>query len=198
MASGTRRGMDWPTAWSALVPVYALAAILHAILPLFAALVWIIFAFYAVKVLQGARLAEDPWRGRGNPRLYLFTFVLIMVVHLGSAAVALGATDVRTAATALVTLPLALGLAAWFVARTAPPGVRDEIGLLWTGVGSEFAGALIAPVYVFENLPTGGSLPLLASLASLALTIVSIVAFFLASRRARRREPAVARKVARE
>ncbi len=193
-----RRGMDWPTAWSALVPIYGLAAILHAILPLFAALVWIIFAVYGVKVLQGARLAEDPWRGRGNPRLYLLTFLLVMAAHLGSAALVLGSSDDRNAATALVTLPLALGLAAWFVARTAPPGVRDETGWLWAGVGSEFLGAVLTPVYVFEGLPADGSLPLLTSLASLAPTVASIAAFLLAARRAARRAPTVARKVPRE
>lgn len=179
------------------MPVYALAAILHAVLPLFAALVWIIFAVYGVKVLQGARLAEDPWRGRGSPRLYLFTFALVMAVHLGTGAVSLGLADARAVATALVTLPVALGLAAWFVARTAPPGVRDERALLWLGVGAEVSGGLIPPVYVFGDLPTSGNVPVLASIGSFVLTVVSVAAFLVASRRGLRHAPAMARKIAR-
>jgi len=197
--SAPRRGLDWPSAWSALVPVYALAAVLHAIQPLFAALVWVIFVIYGRKVLDGARLAQDPWRGRGSPRPYLTSLGLALVVHLVSFAVALGGGgNIGTVVTAVVSLPIVLGLAALFVARTAPPGVRDERAWLRLGFGAEVAGGLIPSAYLFASLPTTGSDPLAASLAALGLTVVSIAAFFWAPRAAKRRAPSVARKVARE
>src|SRR3990172_9349256 len=82
MDAQPRRGPDWPTAWRALVPVYGLATVLHAIFSLFAAPIWVIFFFYARTVLDSARLAEDPWQGRGSPRPYLIAFVLALGAHL--------------------------------------------------------------------------------------------------------------------
>lgn len=191
-----RRGLDWPTAWSALVPVYGLAAILHALAPLFAAPVWFIFAFYAWKVLEGARRAEDPWRGRGSPRPYWLSFVVVMIVHLVGAASTLGPGG--SALFAVATLPIALGLAAWLVAATAPPGVREARGWLRAGVGAELLGALIPAGYVLGNLPATGPLLLVSLIATMLLAAVSVLGFGLASRARSGRAPSVARKVARE
>jgi len=197
--SASRRGMDWPSAWSALVPVYGLAAVLHAIQPLFAAVVWVIFLIYGRKVLDGARLAEDPWRGRGSPRPYLTSFGLALTVHLVTFAVALsGGGNLGTVVTAVFTMPIVLGLAALFVARTAPPSVRDERLWLRLGLATELAAGLIAPLYLAAALPTTGSGPLVASVGALGLTAVSIAAFLWAPRSARMRAPIVARKIARE
>jgi hypothetical protein len=154
---------------------------------------------YGRKVLDGTRLAEDPWRGHGSPRPYLTSFALALVVHLVSFAVALaGSASLGTVVTAVFTIPIVLGLAALFVARTAPPGVREERLWLRLGLAAEIVAGLLAPIYFAASLLTTGSEPLVASAGTLGLTAVSIAAFLWASRSARRRAPIVARKVARE
>ncbi len=178
--------MDWVTAWKAGAPVYGLAVILHAVFPLFAVPIWIIFIIYGTKILQGARLAEDPWRGRGSPRSYLFVLPIALLVHVPTAG--LSATGVpEFAATAGVSGVAALASAAIFLAASAPPGVRDNKRWLRVGVGAEVVSALIAPAVVFGVVPLADPVVIAGSFVQIGLAGLSAVAFLTAGRSARHR-----------
>ncbi len=196
MASSSRRGMDWPTAWSGIVPVYGFAILLDAVYPLFAVPIWIIFLIYAIKVINGARAAEDPWRGRASPRRYLLPFVAgIIVQDLSLATLAAG--GLSGVISAMLGTLVALGAAAWFVAASAPPRIRDERRWLWLGAGSEILSALVLPATLVGSLSAAFDSPAIF-LTRLLLAAISLAGFLLASHFASRQTPAVARKVARE
>ena len=195
MASGKRREMDWTTAWSAMVPVYGLAILFAAVHPLFAVPIWVIFLVYAFKVLGGARAADDPWRGRGSPRPYLFTFVASLVVQWTSVAALSPDAGSSLVVSALVGTVVALSLAAYFVAASAPPRVRDERLWLRAGVAAGIASALLLPAAEFGSYGSTPQESLVVLLLRLALSVGSLAGFLLASRAVGRRVPAVAHKV---
>lgn len=198
MASKPKRGMDWPTAWRALVPVYALGAILHAVFPLFAAPIWIIFFLYARMVLDGARLAEDPWRGHGSPRPYLVAFAFAMLLHLASFSLLQSTSSTSVLGSALVGGVAALTCAALFVAATAPPGVRERKAWIRAGAGFEILGALAGPTIILGVVrlsPPDQAVAVLAAPVSLA--VLSSAGFLTAMRTAGRAAPAAARKAPR-
>ena len=198
MDAQPRRGPDWPTAWRALVPVYGLATILHAIFSLFAAPIWVIFFLYARMVLDGARLAEDPWRGRGSPRPYLVAFVIAIAAHIVAFALLPSTSSGSLLATATGGGVAALSLAAIFVAATAPPGARDARGLLRLGASAEILGALSVPMILFvASLPADVEAVGLVALP-VVLAVVSTAAFLIASRPRAAASASVARKAPRE
>lgn len=192
MASSARPDMDWPTAWSALVPVYGLAVLLDAVFAPFAALVWVIFFLYARKVLDGARLAEDPWRGGASPRRYLLPFVAGLVVQVASYA-GLTPSPSSASVSAILGTIVALAAASVFVAASAPPGVREARTWLGIGVGAEILSAVVFSVAVFMPFPPGQGL-----LVRLALAGTSVAGFVIASHAGAKRTPVVARKAPKE
>lgn len=197
MGSASRRGMDWPTAWGAMLPVYGLAILLAAVHPLFAVPIWVIFLVYAFKVLDGARGAVDPWRGRGSPRPYLIAFVAALVVQGTSVATLSPDAGSSLVVSALLSTVVALSLVAYFVAASAPPRVRDERLWLQAGVAAGIASALLLPVATFGPYGSTSQESVVIFLLRLALSVGSLAGFFLALRAAGRRAPAVARKVPR-
>jgi len=175
--------MDWPTAWQAAVPVYGLAAILRAIFPLLSAPVWVIFVIYAYKILDGARMAEDPWRGRGSPRPYLLVAAATLFVHLATYATILSGGSSGGASTASVTGVLALAATLLFLIASAPPGIRERrVALRMAGVAA-VAGAAVAPAFTFGALPTEGFVAFLAYMGQIVLAAASFGALLLAGRR---------------
>jgi len=190
--------MDWTTAWRALLPVYGLAVVLHAFFPAFSVPVWAIYGYYGFKVLEGARTAERPWRGRGSPRPYLVSALLILVVHYLS-LVSFVASESRPALALLaVSLVMGMGLVALFTAASAPPGIRDARGWIRAGFLAEVAASVVNPVVLgaFVYLGNAGGLGMQG--LAIVLSASSYGAFVMASRAASRRAPAVARKVLRE
>lgn len=198
MASASRRGMDWPTAWRALVPVYGLAAVLHSLFPAFAVPAWAIFMIYGFKVLDGARGVRDPWAGRMSPRIYLIVFLPLLVLHLFAFTVLVQSPSFAPALIFAITLPLSMGAAAAFVAASGPPSVRAQTALVRTGFLSEIGSALANPLVLGGILPFGPSDPFLWGGISVALAVVSLAAFLLADRTARRTTTIVARKARRK
>ena len=191
MATTPKRAMDWTTAWEALVPVYGLAVVAHAIHPLFSAPLWPIFGYHAYRVLDGARAAVDPWRGRGSPRPYMLTCFATVIVHLATFATSVAGV------TSTVSGAIALSTAAIFVRGSAPPQVRGARAAVQLGVVAMVLSSLVAPAAVFGVVPSEGADALLAFVGQLGLAVVSVAAFLLAGRASRRRAPLVARKVER-
>lgn len=191
MATTPKRAMDWTTAWEALVPVYGLAVVAHAIHPLFSAPLWLIFGYHAYRVLDGARAAADPWRGRGSPRPYMLTCFATVIVHLATFATSVASV------TSAVSGAIALSTAAIFVRGSAPPQVRGVLAAALFGVVAMVLSSLVAPAFAFDALPREGAGALLAFVGQLGLAVASVAAFLLAGRASRRRAPVVARKVAR-
>lgn len=187
--------MDWMTAWRALLPVYALAVGLHALFPLFAVPIWVIFGIYGFKVLASARMAEDPWRGRGSPRAYLVSFVPMLVLNF---LVLLTASPSSLGGLLLYWLSflLSMGLAAGFVAASAPPNVRKERALMRGGVVAELGSAFIASGLAASLLP-GGPSDVALLLGAFGLAVLSFAIFTYAGLRARSRTTAVARRLRR-
>jgi len=188
MAPSAGPGMDWPTAWSALVPVYGLAVLLDAVFAPFAVLVWLIFFLYARKVLDGARLAEDPWRGGAAPRRYLLPFVAGLVVQVASYA-GLTPSPSSAAVSAILGTLVALAAASLFVAASAPPGVREARAWLAIGVGAAVLSAVVFSVALFTPFAPGQAL-----LMRLGLAGTSVGGFVIASHAGAWRGPVVARK----
>jgi len=195
MVASTRRGMSWPTAWAGVLPVYGLAILIDAVFPLFAVPIWVIFLIYAGKVVSGARAAEDPWRGRPSPgRILLPVIAGIVAEDLGLATLSVsGASGVVTAIAGEI---VGLSAAAWFVAASAPPGVRDERRWLGLAVGAGILNALALPVTLVGPLAAVSD-TLAILVVKLLLAGISVAGFVLASRSAARRGPVVARKVPR-
>ncbi|MGQ0798448.1 MAG: hypothetical protein ACT4OI_11405 [Methanobacteriota archaeon] len=191
MVGPPRRALDWTTAWEALVPVYGVAVISHAIHPLFSAPLWPIFGYYAYRVLDAARAAVDPWRGRGSPRPYMLTCFATVLVHLVTFATSVASV------TSAVSGAVGLSTAAIFVRGSGPRQVREGRAIVLLGVVAMIVSSLVAPAYAFGAAPVEGTGTLLAVVGQLGLAAVSVAAFLLAGRAARRRAPVVARKVAR-
>jgi len=196
MVASTRRGMSWPTAWAGVLPVYGLAILIDAVFPLFAVPIWVIFLIYAGKVVSGARAAEDPWRGRPSPGRFLLPVIAgIAVEDVGLATLSVfGASGVVTAIAGTI---VGLSAAAWFVAASAPPGVRDERRWLGLGIGAGILNALALPATLVGPFAAVSD-TLVILVARLLLAGASFGGFLLASRSAARRRPVVARKVPRE
>jgi len=196
MASrGPRRSMDWTTAWRAMLPVYAFALVLEAFYPLFALVPWVVFLIYAFKSMTGSRVAEDPWQGRGSPRVYLQSFVGLLAVHLGGFPLALlGVPGVLE--TALLFGFAAFVFAALFVKGSAPPRIARERSRLRLGVGLAIAYAVTLAAALYGVLPAAGPEGIGVLAVLVALGIGSAAAFADADRRASRSEPLVARRTA--
>lgn len=199
MASTSRRGMDWPTAWSALVPIYALAAVLQAFFPPFAVPTWAVFVIYGLKVLDGARTVKDPWSGRSSPRAYLLAFVPILVLHLVAFTVVAQTPEGSVPPFGdLVlywfSLLVAVALAAVFVAASAPPHVRSQRWLVRGGVTAELLSGLLATGLLTAVLPAPPS-GLAVLVASVGAAILSYAAFSYAGHVGRERAVHVARRV---
>ena len=199
MASTARRGMDWPTAWSALVPIYALAAVLQAFFPPFAVPTWAIFVIYGLKVLDGARTVKDPWAGRSSPRAYLIAFVPTLVLHLIAFTVIAQTAEGSLPAFGDLVLYwlsflVAVGLAAVFVAASAPPHVRSQRWFVRAGVIAELLSGLLATGLLTAVLPAPPS-GLAVLVASVGTAILSFAAFSYAGHVGRERSEHVARRV---
>ncbi len=179
--------MDWRTAWTGMVPVYGLAVLLDVVFPLFAVPIWAIFLIYAVKTLDGARMAEDPWRGRPTPRRFLLPIVVgIAVEDLSLVTLSLvGASGVVTAVLGAL---VGLGSAAWFVGGSAPPGVREEQGWLRLGKMAALLNALALPATLVGPLSGLSETPAILVI-KLALAGSSVAGFLMASREGARRGP---------
>jgi hypothetical protein len=197
MVASPRRPLDWITAWEAALPVYGAAAILHAALPPFALPLWIIYYLYGRKVLDGARAAEDPWRGRGSPRPYLGAGAIALAVQLGGVLAFAAGGPASSAVTGTIAGVGALTLPALFLARSAPPGVRDRRDWLRSGVLLVFAASLAAPGVLLGGLPIEGPGATLVYLGQIGLAAASSGAFFGAKRLGASTPAAVARKVPR-
>ncbi len=195
MGSPSQRGMDWPTAWAGLVPVYGFAILVDVVFPLFAVPIWAIFLMYALKTLDGARMVRDPWQGRSTPRRLLLPIVVgIAVEDLG--LVTLSAPSASGLVTALLGALVGLGAAAWFVAGSAPPGVRDQHGWLRLGMAAALLNAFALPATLAGPL-SGLSDAAAILVIKLVLAGSSLAGFLLASREGARRGPVVARKLPR-
>jgi hypothetical protein len=189
--------MDWITAWQAALPVYAFAVVLHAFLPLFALPVWVIFYLYGRKILDGARAAERPWRGRGSPKPYLVAGPLAFGIQIAGIATFAAGGPVSGAVTGTVAGIGSLVFPALFLSATAPPGARDRQDLLRVGLLCAFASSLVAPAVLFGALPLAGGGAALVYAAQIGLAAASAAAFFAAKRFGPARAPGVARKVPR-
>jgi len=195
MATAPPRRMDWPTAWRAMVPVYGLALVLHAFFPLFAAPLWLIFLYYAYKVLDSARVAESPWSGRGSPRPYFYTFPVLLLANLIAFALIPQDPTGRMALTAAVSGIAALALVAMFVAWSAPPGVRDRKALIRLGLVLGLGTALLGPAIVFGIIDlSAGAQAIAFAFGPTGLAFASGVAFVLAGRGAPRAPAEPARR----
>lgn len=199
MASSERRGMDWPTAWRALLLVYALAVLLHIVYPLFAVPVWALFVIYAPKVLTGARLVRDPWGGRASPRIYLIAFVPLLAVALVTFALLSGTPqgDVPPLDVYLVyamTVLFALSLAAVYMVASAPPTARARRGLLGLSLLAQVVSAFTQSTLLTAFVPLG---PTQEYGLAFFLSIASFLALFLADWIGREQTTAVARRVRR-
>lgn len=190
--------MDWVSAWAAAVPVYGFAVIVHAIFPPFAVPVWVIFYVYARKILDGARMAEDPWRGRGSPRPYLTSWSLAIVFHYSSYVVSTLGGSASAAVTAVFAHVAALLLAPLFMASAAPPAIRDAKAWTRLAVGAEFLASLAAPAVLFDIGLVEGPAAAIVYFGQVALAGLSVAAFEAARRRTSRRPPVLARKAPRE
>lgn len=191
MAAPPKRAMDWTTSWETLVPVYGLAVVTHAIHPLFSVPMWPIFGYYGYRVLDGARAAVDPWRGRGSPRPFMLTCFATIIVHLATIAISV------VSVTSAVSGAVGLSTAAIFVRGSAPPQVRGGRAAVLLGVVAMALSSLAAPAFAFGALPIEGAGAFLAYVGQLGLAVVSVAAFLAAGLTARRRAPVVARKVPR-
>lgn len=189
--------MDWVSAWDAAMPVFGFALVLHALFPLFAVPVWIIFYLYASKILVGARLAEDPWGGRGSPRPYAVAGALALAFQVGGVALFAASGSLNAAVTGTIAGIGALTLPALFLAGAAPPGVRDRRGVLRLGVALGAAASLVAPGVLFGALPFEGTAAAFVYLGQIGLAGASFAAFAAARRLGARRPVVAARKVPR-
>lgn len=183
MSTAPPRRMDWHTAWRAMVPVYGLALVLHAFFPLFAAPLWLIFLYYAYKVLDTARVAESPWSGRGSPRPYFYTSSVLLLANLIAFALIPQDPSGRMSLTAAVSGIAALALVAMFVAWSAPPGVRDRKGLIRLGLALSLGSAFLGPAIVFGVLAlSGGAQAIAFTFGPTGLAFASGLVFVLAGR----------------
>ncbi len=194
MGASGRRGMSWPTAWSALLPVYGLALTLHAFFPLFSVPVWAIYVFYGFRVLDAARATAVPWEAGVGPRRYLLLFLPLIVINFLAFTVGLMESSAGAVLLFDATLVLAYGSAALFTAGSAPTVVRNELSPVRAGIVAALLSAIAAPEFAGLLVPISATASLALGFASVVLAVLSWLAFTLAERASRRAVPLTARR----